>query len=103
MTVSESQKKATSKFNKKKYDSFLIRVPSGGKDILKELADMYGVSVNALMMMGIRQLIQNNPPEGIVEPFRGKLATFLIEIAGQAIRGETMRGSWQVKGSRQSK
>lgn len=46
MAYSESQKKATRKYNKKAYDRLYITVDKGRKEVIKAAADAQGMSVN---------------------------------------------------------
>lgn len=48
--VTESQKKATQKFNKNKYDNIYVRVPKGDREKYKALAESQGKSLNQLIV-----------------------------------------------------
>lgn len=45
MSVSQSQIKATSKYNKNNYDNISIRVPKGKKEIYKQYAEKENCSM----------------------------------------------------------
>ena len=49
MAASKAQQEATTRYNKKNYDRFLVTVPKGTLDALKEHALSRGESVNAFM------------------------------------------------------
>lgn len=55
MAASKAQQEATTRYNKKNYDRFLVTVPKGTLDGLKEHALSRGESVNAF----IKRAIQN--------------------------------------------
>jgi len=50
MTVSEAQKRATTKWEAKTYDRILLRMPKGKRDRIKAAADAEGKSVNGFIM-----------------------------------------------------
>ncbi len=61
MTVSKAQKKATSKWENKKYDKILVRLPKGTKKLIKQMADYEKISLNQFIKNVIfRQLIQQD-------------------------------------------
>lgn len=62
MTVSKAQKKATSKWEKKKYDKILIRLPKGTKEQLKEKADQGKMSLNKYIENILLQQLNNKIP-----------------------------------------
>ena len=55
MAISESRHRANEKYNKKAYDSLLLRIPKGTKEEIKQHADSMGESVNGF----IKRAIQN--------------------------------------------
>lgn len=48
----EYQKRATQKWNKKKYDSIAIRLPKGSREKMKEWAEQAGLSLAAFLRGG---------------------------------------------------
>lgn len=54
MAASKAQQEATTRYNKKNYDRFLVTVPKGTLDALKEHALSRGESVNAFMKRAIQ-------------------------------------------------
>lgn len=54
MPASKAQQEATTRYNKKNYDRFLVTVPKGTLDGLKEHALSRGESVNAFMKRAIQ-------------------------------------------------
>lgn len=54
MAASKAQQEATTRYNKKNYDRFLVTVPKGTLDGLKEHALSRGESVNAFMKRAIQ-------------------------------------------------
>lgn len=54
MSVSESQKRATRKYNSKKYDRIELKVPKGEKDLLKIHAEKHGESLNSFINRAIK-------------------------------------------------
>ena len=53
--VSEAKKKANSKYDKKAYDKFLVRVPKGEKSLIADFAAKQGESVNGFVNRLIRE------------------------------------------------
>jgi predicted HicB family RNase H-like nuclease len=45
-------------FNKEKYDQFLISVPKGEKEVLKEFAKSKGKSLNAFIVEAIKEKME---------------------------------------------
>ena len=54
MPASKAQQEATARYNKKNYDRFLVTVPKGTLDSLKEHAFSRGETVNAFMKRAIQ-------------------------------------------------
>lgn len=54
MAASKAQQEATTRYNKKNYDRFIVTVPKGTLDGLKEHALSRGESVNAFMKRAIQ-------------------------------------------------
>jgi hypothetical protein len=48
MAVSESRKKATKKYNDKKYDQFTLRLPKGEKEFLQNLISEKNSNIGSL-------------------------------------------------------
>lgn len=55
MTLSDSQKKATAKWNKNNLDRIQIVVKKGQKDIIKELANSHNESLNSYIVNAIKE------------------------------------------------
>ena len=91
MSVSEAQMRATSKYNAKMYDQVIIRIPGGSKDLLKELAQIYGDSLTAMFMKAIFKMVENDPPENLSDHIKGQLALLKKDAMAQAERGKKMR------------
>lgn len=53
---SESQKKATAKYNKANYDDIKVRMPKGKRDVYKQIAKDKGVSLNQLILRYLESL-----------------------------------------------
>ena len=58
MTVSESQLRATAKYNLENYDRIELRLPKGKKDIVKKHAKKQGESLNAFVNRAIDTVIE---------------------------------------------
>lgn len=50
MAYTQSQNRATQKWNKENYDEIKVRVPKGKKDEYKALAEQQGLSLNGLIV-----------------------------------------------------
>ena len=57
MSVSESQKKASAKYNLKAYDRIELKVKKGEKDLIKAHAEKQGESLNAFISRAISEAI----------------------------------------------
>lgn len=57
MSVSESQKKASAKYNLKAYDRIELKVKKGEKDLIKVHAEKQGESLNAFINRAIAEAI----------------------------------------------
>lgn len=57
MTYSESQKRASAKYNAKAYDRIELKVKKGKKDEIKEHAESMGESVNGFINRAIDETI----------------------------------------------
>lgn len=57
MSVSESQKKASAKYNLKAYDRIELKVKKGEKDLIKAHAEKQGESLNAFINRAISEAI----------------------------------------------
>lgn len=57
MSVSESQKKASAKYNLKAYDRIELKVKKGEKDLIKVHAEKQGESLNAFINRAISEAI----------------------------------------------
>ena len=58
MPATKAQKKAVSKYMKKNYDVFQIRMPKGKKDKIKEFAESKGESLNGFINRIIDEAIK---------------------------------------------
>lgn len=58
MPASKAQQKAVSKYMKKNYDVFQIRMPKGKKDKVKEFAESKGESLNGFINRIIDEAIK---------------------------------------------
>lgn len=56
--VSSAQKRATAKYEQKKYDKILLRVDKGEKNIIKDYAKKQGESVNSYIKKAIFERIK---------------------------------------------
>lgn len=50
MAYSESQKRATRKYNEKAYDRLYITVDKGRKEVIKKVAESQGMSLNEFVV-----------------------------------------------------
>ena len=60
MSVSDSQKKASAKYNLKAYDRIELKVKKGEKDIIKAHAEKQGESLNAFINRAILEAIKRD-------------------------------------------
>ncbi len=58
MAISEAQKKAVAKYNAKSYDEIKLRVPKGKKDIIQDIAEQQGKSVNGYIKEAVEGKIK---------------------------------------------
>ncbi len=58
MPASESQKKASLKYNQTKVDTIYVRVPKGEKEAIKEYAEAHGESVNEFVIRAIKETMK---------------------------------------------
>ncbi len=58
MPATKAQQKAVSKYMKKNYDVFQIRMPKGKKDKIKEFAESKGESLNGFINRIIDEAIK---------------------------------------------
>ena len=63
MTVSKAQQKAVQKYVKDKYDRVVLTMPKGKKDVLRECADLCGMSVNAYINAAIDEKMERDNTE----------------------------------------
>ena len=59
MPISEAQKRAKAKYDKKSYDQIMTRVKKGKKQFVKDFAEANGESLNALMIRLLKTEIQS--------------------------------------------
>ncbi len=59
MAYNEAQKRATAKYQKKAYETILLRVKKGEKEIITEQAEKKGLSVNSYIIGLIKKDIEN--------------------------------------------
>ena len=55
MTISKARHKANEKYNKNNYDTILVRVKKGEKEILQQLAHERGESLNMFITQAINE------------------------------------------------
>lgn len=55
---SQAQNKATQKYVKNNYDSFIVRAPKGKKDIIRAHAEQQGESLNGFINRAIDETIE---------------------------------------------
>ena len=63
MAYTKATMKAVDKYVKNNYDSFLVRVPKGRKEEIESFAKERGESVNGLMNMLLRDVMQKTEEE----------------------------------------
>jgi predicted HicB family RNase H-like nuclease len=61
MSTTKAQQKAVSKYMKKNYDVFQIRMPKGEKDKIKEYANAHGESINGFIRRAINETMEKSP------------------------------------------
>ena len=54
---SESQKRASRKFNENAYDRLYITIPKGQKDQIRQIAESGGISINGFIKEAIEEKI----------------------------------------------
>lgn len=62
MAVTKAQKEATKRFEDKKYDKVLLRIPKGKKDEIKAFAENQGYSLNGFINEAIEEKMQQPAP-----------------------------------------
>ena len=60
LVSTESQRKATAKYQKEHYEDIRLRVKKGEKDIIKEHAEKQGESLNAFIKRAIERQIEED-------------------------------------------
>ena len=60
MPVSKAQKRANAKYNKKHYDSMLIRVPKGKKEKIVAHANEYDISLNKFLNRAVDEAMERD-------------------------------------------
>ena len=63
MPYTKATMKAVDKYVKNNYDSFLVRVPKGRKEEIESFAKERGESVNGLMNILLRDVMQKTEEE----------------------------------------
>lgn len=63
MATSDSQKKATKKWQQEKTDEMRFRVPKGEKDIIATHASACGESVTAFLQRAVKECIERDNAE----------------------------------------
>lgn len=58
MAVTKAQMEATKRFEDKKYDKVLLRMPKGKKEEIKAYAEKYGYSLNSFVNEAIKEKMQ---------------------------------------------
>ena len=58
MVVSKAQKRATAKFEAKKYDHIMLRVPKGDREKIQAAATACNLSVNSFIRTAINEKIR---------------------------------------------
>ncbi len=59
MLISEAQKRATNKYNKKTYDQISIRIPKGKREVYNQLAKDKNMSLASLIVQLLDREIEN--------------------------------------------
>ena len=65
MAISEAQKRAVAKYNAKSYDEIKLRVPKGKKDIIQDIAEKQGKSVNGYIKKAVEGKIKADTGQDI--------------------------------------
>ncbi len=65
MAISEAQKKAVAKYNAKSYDRIELKVSKGKKDIIQQVADLQGKSVNKYIKEAVEGKIKADTGQNI--------------------------------------
>ena len=60
MAISEAKRRANEKHNSNAYDSFLLRVPKGKKELIKAYAEEHGESLAGFINRLIREEMEKN-------------------------------------------
>ena len=64
MPASKAKIKANAKYNKKHYDSMLIRVPKGKKEIISKHAKDYDGSINKFLNRAVDEAMERDKNNG---------------------------------------
>lgn len=64
MAVTKAQMEATKRFEDKKYDKVLLRMPKGKKEEIKAYAETHGYSLNSFVNEAIDEKMQKPAPSG---------------------------------------
>lgn len=59
MPISDAQKRATAKYEKKAYDTILLRVKKGQRDEIKAIAEEHGESLNSFILDAVAKKIDS--------------------------------------------
>ena len=59
MSVTKAQKRATAKFENKKYDKILLRVEKGEKEKIKAFVAEHGESINGFICRIIKEAMES--------------------------------------------
>ena len=62
--MAKTSSKVKDKYNSKAYDSFLVRVPKGKKDIIKAHAEAQGDSVNGFINKAVDEKMKRDKAQG---------------------------------------
>ncbi len=65
MALTEAQKRAVKKYNAKAYDEIKIRVKRGQKQVLKDIAEEHGESLNGYIKKAVQTKIKADTGEEI--------------------------------------
>ena len=63
MALTEAQKRAVKKYNAKAYDEIKIRVKRGQKQVLKDIAEEHGESLNGYIKKAVQTKIKADTGE----------------------------------------
>lgn len=65
MAISEAQKRAVAKYNAKSYDRLELKVAKGKKDVIQDIAEKQGKSVNGYIKEAVEGKIKADTGQDI--------------------------------------